>query len=165
MFRLSSFSMRDWVVAICCGLFSLMTGQGLAVPPVADHVASREQSTEKRAARHQRLAKLQDLHLLGEALVIKAETGEAPATTFRIEARSYREALRQIMLQDADTLPVQKLPRVLLLDMVRMSALLHSAADCKTGFVITCPPDLLRQLQRQSAKVAQQLQMAAATAH
>lgn len=157
--------MRDSIVAICFSLFLLATSQGLAISPVADHVASQEQSTEKRAARHQRLAKLQDLHLLGEALVIKAETGEAPATTFRIEARSYREALRQIMLRDADAVPARQLPRVLLLDMVRMSALLHSAADCKTGFVITCPPDLLRQLKLQSAKVAQQLQIAAATAH
>jgi hypothetical protein len=38
-----------------------------------------------------------------------------------------------------------------------MSALLHSAADCKTGLVITCPPDLMIQLKSQHTKINQRL--------
>lgn len=105
------------------------------------------------------LEQLEELNLLSEALVEKAGSGSAPAHQFRIEARMYRELLRQTMLSDRERPPKQQLPQPLLLDMVRMSALLHSAADCKTGLVITCPADLMLQLKSQQSKVTQGLQM------
>ena len=105
------------------------------------------------------LQRLEELNLLSEALVEKAGSGAAPAHQFRIEARMYRELLRQTMLSDRERPVKEQLPQPLLLDMVRMSALLHSAADCKTGFVITCPADLMLQLKSQQAKITQGLNM------
>ena len=71
----------------------------------------------------------------------------------------YRELLRQVMLDNRDRDESEQFPQPLLLDMVRMSALLHSAADCKTGLVIVCPTDLMQQLRSQQARVAQGLDM------
>jgi hypothetical protein len=106
-----------------------------------------------------RLQRLGELNLMSEALVEKAGSGSAPAHEFRIDARMYRELLRRTMLNDRDQPVGERLPQPLLLDMVRMSALLHSAADCKTGFVITCPADLMLQLKAQQAKVTQGLRI------
>lgn len=105
------------------------------------------------------LEQLEELGLLSAALVEKAGSGSSPAHEFRIQARMYRELLRQTMLSDREKPSQEQLPQDLLLDMVRMSALLHSAADCKTGFVITCPADLMLQLKSQQAKVDQGLKM------
>lgn len=107
--------------------------------------------------------RLGTLNLLSEGLVAKAGSGSSPAHEFRIEARMYRELLRQIMLGDRERPVKEQLSQPLLLDMVRMSALLHSAADCKTGFVITCPADLMLQLKSQQAKVTQGLNMSKMT--
>ena len=71
----------------------------------------------------------------------------------------YRELLRQVMLDNRERAGSEQLPQPLLLDMVRMSALLHSAADCKTGLVIVCPTDLMQQLRSQQARVTQGLEM------
>jgi hypothetical protein len=71
----------------------------------------------------------------------------------------YRELLRQAMLDNRGRPADKQLPQPLLLDMVRMSALLHSAADCKTGFVIVCPADLMQQLRSQQSRVTQGLKM------
>ena len=71
----------------------------------------------------------------------------------------YRELLRQVMLDNRDRGAREQLPQPLLVDMVRMSALLHSAAECKTGLVIVCPTDLMQQLRSQQARVTQGLEM------
>lgn len=105
------------------------------------------------------LQRLEELTLLSEALIAKAASGAAAAHEFRIEARMYRELLRQTMRSDRERAAEQRLPQQLLLDMVRMSALLHSAADCKTGFVITCPPDLMLQLKSQQSRISQGVTM------
>ena len=101
--------------------------------------------------------RLYEINLLSTALIEKAAAGSSPAHQFRIEARIYRELLRQLML-DNRVLPArQQIERHLLLDMVRMSALLHAAADCKTGLVIICPPDLMRRLKSQQTRIDTQL--------
>ncbi len=105
------------------------------------------------------LERLKELNLLSEALVEKAESGSTPAHEFRVEARMYRELLRQVMLSNRSQSTSDQLPRNLLMDMVRMSALLHAAADCKTGFVIICPADLMLQLKSQQSSVTQGLHM------
>ena len=103
--------------------------------------------------------RLTEINLISHALIEKASAGNAPAHEFRVEARMYRELLRRYMLYDRD-LPASGQPlQKLLLDMVRMSALLHSAADCKTGLVITCPPDLMAQMKSQQARIDQELEM------
>ena len=101
--------------------------------------------------------RLNEINLLSTALIEKAAAGNSPAHQFRIEARIYRELLRQLMLDNRVLPAKQQIERHLLLDMVRMSALLHAAADCKTGLVITCPPDLMRRLRSQQARIDAQL--------
>jgi hypothetical protein len=105
------------------------------------------------------IERVENLNLLSEGLVASAGSGSAPAHEFRIEARMYRELLRQVMLDSRDRPTSEQLPQPLLLDMVRMSALLHSAADCKTGRVIVCPADLMQQLRTQQSRVTQGLEM------
>ena len=109
---------------------------------------------------HQALTRLEELDLLSQGLVGKAAAGATPAQNFRIETRMYRELLRQTMLADRQRPEAEQLPQHLLLEMVRMSALLHAAADCKTGYVIICPPDLMSQLRAQQARVSQALLLA-----
>lgn len=102
--------------------------------------------------------RLMELNLMSQGLVKKAGSGQAPATEFRIEARLYRELLRQLALENQDASKEEKIPQNLLFEMVRMSALLHAAADCKTGRVITCPADLMIQLKTQQALVSKALE-------
>lgn len=105
------------------------------------------------------LERLETLNLLSEELVERAGSGSAPAHEFRIEARMYRELLRKVVLDNRDRVLDEQLPQPTLLDMVRMSALLHSAAECKTGRVIVCPTDLMQQLRSQQSRVTQGLEM------
>ena len=91
------------------------------------------------------------------ALVQQAESGKAHASAFRIDVAYYRESLRDLV-RDNDQRPGKdRLPKPLLMDMVRMTALLQSAAQCQTGRYIVCPPDLMTQLHRQQALVEQGL--------
>ncbi len=105
------------------------------------------------------LERLDDLNLLSAGLVDRAGSGSAPAHQFRLEARMYRELLRQVMLDNRGRAGRERFPQPMLLDMVRMSALLHAAADCKTGRVIVCPADLMQQLRSQQARVSNGLEM------
>ena len=127
------------------------SGQPVAQPPNAT-------DANKNSARDTR-TRLDEINILSEGLIEKAATGSSPAHQFRIEARIYRELLRQLML-DNRVLPVEEqIPQPPLLEMVRMSALLHAAADCKTGLVITCPPDLMRQMRSQQARIDRELEL------
>ena len=105
------------------------------------------------------LEHLDNLNLLSEGLVSRAGSGSAPALEFRLEARMYRELLRKVVLDNRDRPEREQMPQPLLVDMVRMSALLHSAAECKTGLVIVCPTDLMQQLRSQQARVTQGIEM------
>lgn len=102
-------------------------------------------------------ASLHEINLLSAGLIQKAAAGNSPAHQFRIEARIYRELLRQLMLDNRALPGDEQIQQNLLVEMVRMSALLHAAADCKTGLVITCPPDLMRQLKSQQATIDAEL--------
>ena len=151
-------------------LAPILIGLTLTVAAATSHAG--ESSAEAAASvapavpeNHTALARLEELDLLSQGLVEKAGSGSARAHDFRIEARVYREQLRQVMLSDREQPPTQQLPQDLLLAMVRMSALLHAAADCKTGQVIVCPADLLLQLKSQQATVTQALAVAKQTAN
>ena len=109
---------------------------------------------------HKALTRLEELDLLSQGLIRKAGAGATPAHNFRVETRMYRELLRQTMLTDRQRPEAEQLPQNLLIEMVRLSALLHAAADCKTGYVIVCPADLMSQLRTQQAKVSQALLLA-----
>lgn len=94
---------------------------------------------------------------LADRLVEAAYSGKAYAHAYRIDVAHYRETLRDLVRENDARLPAERLPRPLLLDMVRMAALLQSAAQCQTGRYIVCPPDLMSQLQRQQALLDQGL--------
>lgn len=84
-------------------------------------------------------------------LVKTAQSAKGHASAFRIDVTHYRESLRDLV-KDNDKLPErERLPKSLVLDMVRMVGLLQSAAQCQTGRYIVCPPDLMDQLLRQQA--------------
>jgi len=82
-------------------------------------------------------------------LVRQAESGKAHATSFRIDVAYYRETLRDLVKDNEQHRDSAPLPKPLIMDMVRMAALLQSAAQCQTGRYIVCPPDLMTQLHRQ----------------
>lgn len=87
-----------------------------------------------------------------QKLVNEAATGSTHATTFRINATLFRESLRSFMLaREKNSTGSDRLSNTDLLNLVRMSALIQSAADCKTGRYIVCPPELMQQLRSQQA--------------
>ena len=145
-------------LAKCRFVFLLVlavAGQSLALNPTSPNPVNPSNPIDATEDSQTGPAMLAELDLLSAALIEKAANGNTPAHEFRIEARIYRELLRRLML-DNQALPEQdRIPQHPLMERVRMSALLHSAADCKTGLVITCPPDLMRQLKSQQARIDQ----------
>jgi hypothetical protein len=139
-----------WLETLKRWLFVIFLGAASVMAVVADTASA---DTEQ----HSTLTRLEDLDLLSQGLVEKAGSGATPAHNFRVETRMYRELLRQIMLADRQHPTAEQLPQDLLLEMVRMSALLHAAADCKTGYVIVCPADLMLQLKAQQSRVSRAL--------
>jgi len=152
-------TLKRWLFVIFLGVASVM-----AVVAGTDVEPALESSPANKASavteQHSALTRLEDLDLLSQGLVEKAGSGATPAHNFRVETRMYRELLRQIMLADRQHPTAEQLPQDLLLEMVRMSALLHAAADCKTGYMIVCPADLMLQLKAQQSKVSRALLMA-----
>lgn len=99
------------------------------------------------------------LNALSQQLIDKVKTGKAEATEFRINVVYYRESLRSLMLAN-EKVTSHRFTSGLLMKMVRMSALLQSAAECQTGRYISCPVNLLHQLDQQQ----KQLKLAVASA-
>lgn len=94
---------------------------------------------------------LDHLLVLATSLTEEARSGNAAATQFRIDTVFYRETLRDLMLEQQSN---AALPKNLLMEFVRMSALLQSAAECQTGRYIVCPPQLMQQLTQQQTRLA-----------
>ncbi len=95
------------------------------------------------------------LNALSYSLIERARGGRADATRFRIDATLYRESLRRLMLRKHDSESTYTDTDSLYTQMVRMAALLNAAADCKTGRYITCPAELMRQLDNQQKLINQ----------
>lgn len=104
------------------------------------------------------LAKLEELNETSARLVLEARSAQAEATPFRIDVTLYREHLRSLMLANR-TIGEEKerIPQDILVNMVRMSALLNSAAECKTGRYIVCPPELMSKLTSQQQLLSKDL--------
>jgi predicted RNA-binding Zn ribbon-like protein len=80
-------------------------------------------------------------------LVEAADSGNAPASSFRREVTAMRESLRELVrAADGED-------RAALNDLVMMVALLDAAAACHRGGVIVCPPDLMRQMRAQMVRL------------
>jgi hypothetical protein len=97
------------------------------------------------------------LNALSQQLIERVKTGKAEAATFRIDVVVYRESLRSLMLANEKAAP-HRIDNSLLLQMVRMAALLQAAAACQTGRYISCPVNLMNELERQQQGLTQALQ-------
>ncbi|VAW64901.1 hypothetical protein MNBD_GAMMA10-2313 [hydrothermal vent metagenome] len=86
-------------------------------------------------------------------LVQEAISSNANASRFRIDATLYRESLRSLMLNSDTQSTPSTHTKNMLMELVRMSALLQSAAACKTGRFIVCPIELRQQLLSQQKRL------------
>ena len=84
-------------------------------------------------------------------LVEAADSGRAEALAFRRQVQQSRETLRELV-RAAD--PED---RARFQNMILMVALLDAAAACHRGGVIVCPPDLMRQMRLQIARLQAQI--------
>jgi len=92
------------------------------------------------------------LNDMSNQLIDKVKTGKARATEFRTNVVFYRESLRSLMLAN-EKATSHRIASDLLMKMVRMSALLQSAAECQTGRYISCPANLIHELDQQQQQL------------
>ena len=103
------------------------------------------------------LAQVIDLSKRTALLVESSKSADTPASEFRIETVAYREDLRKLVRGNPSAGTPGRIPDALLQEMIRMSGLLHAAAQCKTGRYIVCPADLIRQLVAQQQRIGEQI--------
>jgi hypothetical protein len=84
-------------------------------------------------------------------LVEAADSGRAEALQFRREVQESREILRELV-RSADPEDRARYQNKIL-----MVALLDAAAACHRGGYIVCPPDLMRQMRAQLARLQAQI--------
>jgi len=114
------------------------------------HVAANQAVAVGKGA--QALPELRQLNSLSQQLIGKIKAGTAEAVAFRTDVVFYRESLRNLMLKNEKPGP-QRLSKPLLMKMVRMAALLQSAAECHTGRYISCPANLMHELEQQQKQL------------
>ncbi len=103
-------------------------------------------------------ARLDELNRESARLVKDARSSQAKSSDFRIGVTLYRESLRSMMLDSEQADDVNdRVPQIMLVNMVRMSALLSSAAECRTGRYIVCPIELMTRLSSQQEILAKDL--------
>lgn len=90
---------------------------------------------------------------MADRLVQEAISSNANASTFRIDATLYRESLRSLMINAEKTTTNSPQSKAMFMELVRMSALIQSAAACKTGRYIVCPIELRQQLLAQQQRL------------
>ena len=94
------------------------------------------------------------LTTMSQQLINEIKSGTADATEFRTNVVFYRESLRGFMLANEKD-KVHQIDDHSLLQLVRMAALLQSAAECRTGRYISCPANLMHELERQQYQLSQ----------
>lgn len=116
--------------------------------------ASSAENTDQQSL----LTKLDELTEVSASLVREARSAQAKSTPFRIGVTLYRESLRSLMLDNQKINDNRlRIPQNTLINMVRMSALLSSAAECKTGRYIVCPAELMIKLTSQQQLLSKDL--------
>jgi hypothetical protein len=155
--RMAPGARRIRLVVLVWGLLAL-AGTSITTPVKAQAASSRlpvlvQASNVDVTAK----SELVELNAISQSLVERARGGRADAVRFRIDATLYRESLRRLMLISHDAESARPGSNQLYLDMVRMAALLNAAAECKTGRYITCPVELMRQLDTQQKLLNQNL--------
>jgi len=132
-------------------LFALaFTPFALAQDATNQPVATSPQTASPQSSRE----KLTALNSTSDDLVQKLKNNKVDAANFRIRVVLYRESLRDLMLADQHTAAAEQLPRPVLMELVRMAALLQAAANCETGRYLVCPADLMERLLLQQKTVA-----------
>ncbi len=127
----------------------------LAFPGLSFALPSPESSaSDTPAAKEQSSISISSLITQSGTLVQEAISSNANASSFRIDATLYRESLRALMISsdkvDNEASATRTAPsKEMFMELVRMSALLQSAAACKTGRYIVCPIELRQQLLAQ----------------
>lgn len=84
-------------------------------------------------------------------MVEAADSGRAEALAFRRQVQASRESLRE-MVRASDPDDRERYQHMIL-----MVALLDAAAACHRGGYIVCPPDLMRQMRAQLARLQAQI--------
>ncbi len=104
-------------------------------------------------------ARFDELNRESARLVKDARSSQAKSSDFRIGVTLYRESLRSLMLDSEEAGDEKdRVPQIMLVNMVRMSALLSSAAECRTGRYIVCPIELMTRLSSQQEILAKDLE-------
>lgn len=92
------------------------------------------------------------LNKSSQQLITRLQQHKASAVAFRTDVVFYRESLRKLMLKN-EKAGDYAIDRQLLMQMVRMAALLQSAAECHTGRYISCPAGLMHELTQQQKQI------------
>lgn len=129
-------------------LLPMLLGGVAAAALAQDRPASAHASMPSARERMAALAGTAD------GLVQSLKNPQVQASNFRIQVALYRESLRELMLADQQAAAPARLPRPALMELVRMAALLQSAANCETGRYLACPADLMERLVQQQKTVA-----------
>lgn len=143
------------VIATRHGRPSLFGGIFVLVMLTSMSVGADETGT-RSAAPMEKTAPLR-LNALSQQLISQVKQGTAEATRFRSDVVYYRESLRSLMLANENVDQPHRLENSLLMQMVRMAALLQSAAECQTGRYISCPANLVIELDRQQLHLTRAL--------
>lgn len=134
-----------FLLSICLFLFTLTPADpAFALPAPANPI-----SANADAANEQNDISISSLITQSDTLVQEAISSNANASRFRIDATLYRESLRSLMLNPGKAGTEIAPSKKMFMELVRMSALLQSAAACKTGRYIVCPIELRQQLLAQ----------------
>jgi len=135
---------------LCICLFTFAT-----LPDPAFALLAPESSTSADTAitSEQDSISISSLITQSDTLVQAAISSNTNASSFRIDATLYRESLRALMISSDKASTGTAPPKEMLMELVRMSALLQSAAACKTGRYIVCPIELRQQLLAQLSRL------------
>ena len=130
--------------------FSLFIFQIILLPAQANNT---DTSLQTQSSKNETEISISTLKTMVDNLVKEAISSNANASRFRIDATFYRESLRTLMIDMEKTIATSAQSKKIFMEFVRMSALIQSAAACKTGRYIVCPIELRQQLLAQQERL------------
>ncbi|VAW63149.1 hypothetical protein MNBD_GAMMA08-690 [hydrothermal vent metagenome] len=126
--------------------------------PLSVQASDTDTSTKTQSPKNKTEITFSSLKTMADSLVKEAISSNANASRFRIDATFYRESLRTLMIDMEKTIATSPQSKKIFMEFVRMSALIQSAAACKTGRYIVCPIELRQQLLTQQKRLHLSLQ-------
>lgn len=139
-------------------IFSLFLFQMALLPTYANNHSENPSATPPPENETEEKISITSLKNMADNLVAEALSSNANASRFRIDATLYRESLRTLMIEMEETMATAPQSKKMFMEFVRMSALIQSAAACKTGRYIVCPIELRQQLLTQQKRLHQSFQ-------